>query len=128
MSLLLDSHSLLWYLTNDDRLPQPVKELLEDPAARVVISVASQWELMIKAMRGRLRLPDDPAHFLGDLPQESGFRVLAIQERHVFALSELPEIHADPFDRILVAQALVEGLDLVTGDETIRSYPVRTIW
>ena len=128
MSVLLDSHSLVWYLTDDDRLPQPLKDLLEDPGVRVVVSVASQWELMIKALRGRLRLPDDPERFLVDLPEEAGFRVLAIHDRHVAALSELPAIHDDPFDRMLVAQALVEDLELVTGDERIRAYPVRTVW
>jgi PIN domain nuclease of toxin-antitoxin system len=129
VSLLLDSHALLWFFLGDDeRFPASLRDLIEDPSQAVWISVASQWELMIKAMRGRLRLPDDPARFLGDLPQEAGFRVLAIQERHVLALSELPAIHVDPFDRMLVAQAVVEDLELVTGDETLRSYPVRTIW
>ncbi|MEX0983755.1 MAG: type II toxin-antitoxin system VapC family toxin [Actinomycetota bacterium] len=129
MKLLLDSHALLWFLRGDeDRVPARVRDLVEDPAVHVVVSVASQWELMMKALSGRLRLPDSPERFLLDLPREAGFRVLDVQPRHVRALPELPAIHGDPFDRLLVAQALVEDYDLVTGDETLRSYPVRTLW
>ena len=129
MSLLLDSHALLWYLRGDeDRIPLRVRNLVEDPTVRVSISVVSQWELMLKALKGRLRLPDTPEGFLIDLPREEGFRVIDVQPRHIRALPELPAIHGDPFDRLLVAQALVEDLELVTGDETLRSYPVRTLW
>ena len=128
MKLLLDSHALLWYLLNDDRLPRAMKDALEDPANKVAISVASQWELMLKAVAGRLHLPDAPERFLIEAPPDEGLRVLHIQPRHVQVLAELPQIHGDPFDRILVAQALVEDLDLVTGDETLRRYPVRTLW
>jgi PIN domain nuclease of toxin-antitoxin system len=127
--LLLDSHALLWFLLGDAaRFPPRIKDLVEDPGVHVAISVTSQWELMLKAMAGRLRLPDAPERFLIDLPTEAGFRVIQVQPRHVAALAELPAIHADPFDRMLVAQALVEDMDLVTGDETLRSYPVRTRW
>lgn len=128
MRLLLDSHAFLWYLLNDDRLPQPIKDLLEDPAISVTVSVATQWELMVKSMRGRIRLPGSPEQFLIDPAEEAGFRVLPIEQRHVLALPELPDIHADPFDRMLIAQAIVDDMDLVTGDDVIRRYPVRTLW
>jgi PIN domain nuclease of toxin-antitoxin system len=127
--VLLDSHALLWFLLGDaERFPSHVRDVIEDPRSHVVVSVTSQWELMLKAMAGRLRLPDAPERFLIDLAQEAGFRVLDVQPRHVAALAELPGIHPDPFDRMLVAQALVEDLDLVTGDEVLRRYPVRTMW
>jgi PIN domain nuclease of toxin-antitoxin system len=129
VSLLLDSHALLWFLRGDaDRFPSTLRDLIEDPGSRVVVSVASQWELMLKVLAGRLRLPDAPDRFLLELPEESGFRVLQVQPRHVGALVDLPQLHGDPFDRILVAQALVEDFDLVTSDPVVRSYPVRTIW
>jgi PIN domain nuclease of toxin-antitoxin system len=83
---------------------------------------------MLKAMVGRLRLPDAPERFLVELHDEAGFRVIHVQPRRVAVLAELPAIHADPFDRMLVAQAMAEDLDLVTGDETLRRYPVRTRW
>lgn len=128
MRLLLDSHVLLWYLVNDDRLPQPVKDLLEDRATPVTVSVASQWELMVKALAGRLRLPDALERFLSDPIEEAGFRVLSLEPRHVLALPELPQIHGDPFDRMLVAQALVEEMSVVTGDPAIARYPVDVVW
>ncbi len=128
VSLLLDSHALLWHLLDDDALPQRVKDRLEDPAERVAVSVATQWELMLKAGSGKLRLPDAPERFLFDVVEEAGFRVLHIQPRHAQALAELPQIHDDPFDRMLVAQALVEDMTLVSGDEVMRRYPVDTLW
>jgi PIN domain nuclease of toxin-antitoxin system len=126
--LLLDAHVLLWYATDADDLPLHLKERIEDSMTRVIVSVASQWELMIKAMSGKLSLPDAPERFLTEFPKDAGFRVLDVQPRHVAALAELPEIHGDPFDRMLVAQALVEDLDLVTDDEVVRRYPIRTMW
>ncbi len=128
MRLLLDAHAFIWYLTDDDRLPRPVARLIDDPATPVLLSVVTQWELMIKALGGRLRLPDAPERFLVTPVEEAGFRLLPIESRHVLALPELPAIHGDPFDRMLVAQAIVEDLEIVTGDEHIARYPVRTIW
>ena len=128
MTLLLDSHVLLWLLLGDDRIPPDVIDMLEDVRVEVVVSVATQWELMLKAQSGRLRLPDLPERFLIDPLEEAGFRILPVETRHVLGLAELPHIHADPFDRLLISQALVDDLDLVTGDAVIRSYPVRTVW
>lgn len=128
MRLLLDSHALVWWLQDDDRLPAAVADLIDDPTVNVNVSVASLWELMVKTLAGRLRLQDDPAQLFVDPLDEAGFRVVTLQRAHVLALSELPAIHADPFDRMLVAQALVEDFDLVTGDEQLRRYPVRTLW
>lgn len=129
MRLLLDSQALVWFLLGaDDVFPSRIRDLVEDPHTHVVVSVASQWELMVKAMAGRLRLPEPAERFLIDIPKETGFRVLDVQPRHVAALAELPQIHGDPFDRMLVAQAMVEDLDLVTDDDHMRRYPVRTMW
>ena len=128
MRILLDSHTLLWEEAGDDRIPEGVRSLIDDPGTRLVLSVATTWELTLKAFAGRLRLPEPPARYFEGLIRDARFEVLPIEHRHVAALPELPEIHDDPFDRMLVAQALVEALDLVTGDERIRRYPVRTIW
>jgi len=126
--VLLDAHTLLWAETDDDRLPEAVRRLIDDPGTRLVLSVATTWGLTVKALAGRLRLPEAPGPYFDGLIRDGRFEVLAVEQRHVAALPELPSIHDDPFDRMLVAQALVEDLDLVSGDERIRRYPVRTIW
>jgi PIN domain nuclease of toxin-antitoxin system len=126
--LLLDSHALLWDTAGDDRLPGSVRALIDDPRNRLLLSVATTWELTIKTLAGRLRLPEPPAAYFEGLIRDAHLEVLPVELRHVAALQELPEIHDDPFDRMLVAQALVDDLDLVTGDERIRRYPVRTLW
>lgn len=128
MRLLLDSHAFLWAARADDRLPPSVVRLIEDAGNRVFVSVATTWELTLKAMSGKLRLPAPPAEHFAEHIERFRAELLPIHQRHVAALPELPPIHADPFDRMLVAQALVEDVDLVTGDERLRRYPVRTIW
>ena len=128
MRILLDSHAFLWAATDDQRLPRPVVELIEEPSTRVFISVATTWELTLKVLAGKLRLPAPPAEHFAEHIERFRSELLPIHQRHVSALPELPAIHADPFDRMLVAQALVEDIDLVTGDERLRRYPVRTIW
>jgi PIN domain nuclease of toxin-antitoxin system len=128
VKVLLDSHALLWDAMGDDRLPQAVRRLIDDPRTRLVLSVATTWELTVKALAGRLRLPEAPTPYFDGLIRDGRFEVLPVEQRHVAALPELPAIHDDPFDRMLVAQALVDDIDLVSGDERIRRYPVRTIW
>ena len=128
MRVLLDAHVFLWSADHVERLPPAVYELISDPGTRVVLSVATTWELTIKALSGKLTLPKPPDEHFAEHAERFGCELLPVHQRHVAALQKLPSIHTDPFDRMLVAQALVEDLDLVTGDEVIRSYPIRTIW
>jgi PIN domain nuclease of toxin-antitoxin system len=126
--VLVDSHTVLWATLDDDRLPPAVRSLVADVRTRVVVSVATTWELMVKALAGRLTLPDAPEAYFRGLIDDFDYDILPVHQRHVDALPELPDIHGDPFDRMLVAQAIVEDLEIVTGDEAIAAYPVRTIW
>ena len=128
MRVLVDAHTVLWATAGDDRLPPSVLELIGDARTGLVLSVATTWELMIKALAGRLRLPEPPETYFRGLIDAFGYEVLPVRQHHVDALPELPAIHGDLFDRMLVAQAIVEDLEIVTGDEAIRQYPVRTIW
>ncbi len=128
MRVLLDSHTIVWAELDDDRLPEAVRRLIDDPRTRLVLSVVTTWEITLKSLAGRLRLPEPPAPYFDGLIRDARFEVLPVEQRHVAALPELPAIHRDPFDRMLVAQAMVEDLDLVSGDERIRRYPIRTIW
>ncbi|MEV0132911.1 type II toxin-antitoxin system VapC family toxin [Dactylosporangium sp. NPDC050688] len=118
MSLLLDTHVVLWWLTDDDTLAEDVKERL-DHDLNVYISPATIWEVAIKQSIGKLQPADLPERI-----QASGFRDLPITSAHAIAAGRLPLIHRDPFDRMLIAQAQLEELTLVTRDAHIQKYDV----
>lgn len=119
MSLLLDTHVVLWWLTDDPTLAEDIKDRL-DHEPDVYVSAATIWEVAIKQAIGKL---PEPAR-LPERIQESGFRALPISADHAIVAARLPMIHRDPFDRMLVAQAQLEELTLVTRDENCRQYEV----
>jgi len=120
--LLLDTHLLLWAAGAPDRLSREVRALLSDPANVLVFSAASLWEITIKAGLGRADFRIDP-HGLRRGLIENDYEELPITSHHAVAVAGLPDLHRDPFDRILVAQALVEGMILVTHDPLVQAYP-----
>jgi PIN domain nuclease of toxin-antitoxin system len=120
MSYLLDSHVLLWWLEDNPRIEPTTRKTLADPNIRILVSAASIWEIGIKQALGKLRAPESVI----DLLQEEGFEELAISGRHAEAAAQLPPLHRDPFDRMLVAQACLENLTLVTHDQAIQAYDV----
>ncbi len=122
---LLDTSTLIWALGDPDRLSQPARKALS--RERLVISVASYWEVVIKARKGLLRIAD-PVNWWSRATLLIGGEILSIRAAHISALAGLPEIHKDPFDRILISQAAVEGLTVVSSDEQMRKYPVKVIW
>lgn len=124
MQLLLDSHAFVWFVEGSSRLSQTARRAVQEEAVDVWVSYASVWELSIKQAVSRLELPDSPDAMAGN----AHFRLLPIALPHVRATSRLPRHHGDPFDRMLVAQALEEGLTLVTADAMIRRYPVAWLW
>lgn len=128
MKALLDTHAFLWWLSDDPRLGNAARELIADHRNEVFLSVASTWELAIKANLGRFAVTGDFEAWL--LAQLAGnrFDVLPILLPHVLALSRLPAHHKDPFDRILIAQAMGEKMALLTTDTDIRKYPVEVVW
>ena len=125
MVSLLDTSILLWTLAAPDRLSQAAKDAVA--AGNPALSVASYWEVVIKTRKGLLPIPD-PVSWWTRATQLLGGRVLPIRASHITALAALPDLHRDPFDRILVAQAVAEGLPLVTSDRQIGAYSVRVIW
>ena len=127
MRLLLDSHVLLWWLRDDRRLGRRARELIARPANEVFVSAASIWEIAIKLSAGRLRWPDKGATTLESIVDVSRFHELAIAARHAASVRSLPPHHADPFDRLLVAQALLERLSVVTADPIIGRYAVSVV-
>jgi PIN domain nuclease of toxin-antitoxin system len=122
---LLDTSTLLWALGSPERLSPRARRLLD--AGENIVSVASYWEVVIKTQKGLLTIAD-LATWWQRTTDLMAARVLPIRASHVTALAALPMLHKDPFDRILVAQAVAEGLDFVTNDESIVGYSVRTIW
>lgn len=123
MKLLLDTHVLLWALATPERLSQKTRSLVADARHGVFVSSASSWEIEIKRAMGKLRAPTDLERQLKDRRLVE----LPVRVRHVEALRDLPPLHRDPFDRMLVAQALVDDLTLVSADEQLLAYPVRSL-
>jgi PIN domain nuclease of toxin-antitoxin system len=122
MKLLLDTHILLWAAGQPDRLPPAIREMLEDPRNEPVFSVASLWEIAIKRSLGRSDFQVD-ARLLRRGLLENGYSELEIKGDHAVAIDGLPPIHKDPFDRILVAQSMAEGILLLTADPLVARYP-----
>ncbi len=124
MKLLLDTHIFLWYISADATLSIGVRDTIRDPANRVFLSAVSVWEAVIKYALNRLPLPAPPAYYLPLQRKAHRIEALPVEEAVMMQLARLPALHRDPFDRILVAQALHHGLTLVTVDAAVRSYPV----
>ena len=122
MRLLLDTHRLLWSAEEDPRLPMAARDLINDPGNELMFSVASLWEIAIKARLGRADFDVDPARLRRGL-LHNGYDELAVTGAHAVAVRGLPMIHRDPFDRMLVAQSVVEGVTLLTSDALLAQYP-----
>ncbi len=122
MVLLLDTHLLLWLGEDSPRLSREVRELVEDPENQLFFSVVSVWEMAIKFGQRRTDFLIDPRVFRMDALR-NGYQELEIRGEHAIAVASLPPLHKDPFDRILVAQAMVEGILLLTVDATLLGYP-----
>jgi PIN domain nuclease of toxin-antitoxin system len=118
MNLLLDTHILLWWLADDLRLGDSIRDAIVDPSTRVLISAASVWEIGIKQSIGKLTVPESILLII----EGEGFEELPITARHAELAARLPAHHRDPFDRMLIAQAVLEGLILVTSDRQIEAY------
>lgn len=122
MKLLLDTHLLLWGASNPERIPLAARSLIEDPAHQLVFSAASLWEIAIKKNLGRADFQVDPALLRRNL-LDNDYTELAVTGRHAVAVAGLPALHKDAFDRMLVAQAMADGLLLLTVDPAVARYP-----
>lgn len=121
--LLLDTHAFLWWLSDDPSLGADARRMIGEPRNQVLVSAASIWEISIKQAKGMLEAPED----LEALVEDEGFTKLPISLFHGQQAGKLPEIHRDPFDRMLIAQTQAEGLELVTADGIIPQYGVRVV-
>lgn len=128
MRLLLDSHAFLWFVLNDPQLSAAAQGLINDPANDVLISPASYWEIAIKVGLGKLNLHASYDDFMRRGIVGNDFDILPIEPRHTSLLTTLPLHHRDPFDRLLIAQALVDGIPIVSADAAFDPYGVVRIW
>jgi PIN domain nuclease of toxin-antitoxin system len=124
LKLLLDTHAALWFLSGDERLGANAARHLTDDSNRVLLSAAVVWEVAVKRSSGKLVAPDEYLPLL----LGAGVQGLAVSIDHAAAVERLPWHHRDPFDRMLVAQASVEGAALVSGDEALRPYGIPIVW
>ena len=128
MRLLLDTHAFLWWDAAAEQLPDSLLKTLKDPAHEITLSVVSAWEMQIKAALGKLELRTPLAILVNEQREKNGLGVLPVSLQHVLALEKLSNYHKDPFDRLLIAQANVEGLTLVSKDDAFRHYDVPLLW
>lgn len=126
-TVLLDTHVALWLFTDDPRLPESVRRDALSPDIRWLFHQVSTWEIQIKYDLGKLPLPQPPSAFLKAAIRDSGLQYTPIEDEGIFMLSKLPSLHRDPFDRLLVAHAVVHGWEIATVDEQVMRYPVRVL-
>jgi PIN domain nuclease of toxin-antitoxin system len=128
MNILLDTCSFLWIVSGSPELSVNARSLFEDPANDVYLSVSSAWEIIVKHNLGKLPLPELPHDFIKNNRISHLIETLPLDEASVLQLSRLPEYHKDPFDRIIICQAIANGMAILTPDKHISSYPVRVEW
>jgi PIN domain nuclease of toxin-antitoxin system len=124
MKLLLDTHIFLWFISGDSRLPVHFRDAIQNPSNEVYLSAVSLWEIIIKYQLGRLPLPQTPESYIPLQRQRHSISSLPLDEASVRQLAKLPSIHRDPFDRMMICQALEHQLTVVTVDYVFTSYPV----
>ncbi|VAX25781.1 Death on curing protein, Doc toxin [hydrothermal vent metagenome] len=128
MKILLDTHVFLWWITDDDKLSELAREIMGDGKNTLFLSAASTWEIAIKARIGRLKIPDPPDRFIAEQVYQNAIQALPIQISHSLHVYHLPPHHEDPFDRLLIVQAELENLTLLSADQQMGKYDVKVIW
>jgi PIN domain nuclease of toxin-antitoxin system len=127
MKILLDTHIFLWFISDDSRLSTDVRDAIRDPDNEIYLSVVSVWESIVKYQLGKLPLPEPPETYLPKQRNLHQIASLALDESSVAQLAKLPPLHRDPFDRMLICQAVQNGLIIATVDAAVRAYSVSTI-
>jgi len=128
MRVLLDTHTFLWWIIDDPQMSSRVRDIISNSSNELFLSAASCWEIAIKAKIGRIKLPDRPHIFVSEQMALNTIQGLPIQISHALHVFNLPHHHRDPFDRIIIAQAQLEKLPILTSDSLISKYKVKIIW
>ncbi|MEH1899084.1 MAG: type II toxin-antitoxin system VapC family toxin [Nostoc sp.] len=128
MRLLLNTHTFIWYVTDNSRLSNQVVALINDENNEIILSIASLWEIAIKQNLGKLSFNQSFEIFITQQLNLNDFSLLDIKITHVTVVATLPLHHRDPFDRILIAQSIVENIPLLSADKIFDAYPIRRVW
>jgi PIN domain nuclease of toxin-antitoxin system len=128
MRVLIDTHVFIWWTSDDQKLSFPVLNLIGDPNTEVILSIVSIWEMQIKLSLGKLQLKTALPELVEDELKRNRIHLLSIDLSHIYALSNLPNHHRDPFDRLLIAQAQIEELIIISIDEKFDSYEIERFW
>jgi PIN domain nuclease of toxin-antitoxin system len=128
MNALLDTHAFLWWIADDPRLSETARGFIADGTNEIFFSVVSTWEIVVKAAAGRIEPPEIAPDLIPHHVTHNGFEILSVRLAHALGVAELPPVHRDPFDRLLIAQAQAEGLAILTDDSHIEKYRVNVIW
>lgn len=128
MKALLDTHVFLWWITNRDLLSSTARQVIGDGSNELFFSAGSAWEIAIKTRLGKLRLSDDIERFIAGQLTANAFQSLPVHVSHALHVHCLPDHHRDPFDRILIAQAQLENLPILSADPLIGQYDVQVLW
>jgi len=128
MRMLLDTHAFLWFVLGDPQLSSTARRHIEDLGNEKLVSPASYWEIAIKISLKKYTLAQPYETFMQKGIEDNGFIILAIEPKHTAALTSLPFHHRDPFDRLIIAQAMTEQMPVISGDAAFAAYPVTRIW
>jgi PIN domain nuclease of toxin-antitoxin system len=127
MNLLIDTHAVIWFITEDSKLPLKTKKIIENTENNCFVSIATYWEIAIKHSLGRLNL-DSELENIFRIIEKTGFEILPITTNQILINARLPQHHQDPFDRIIIAQAIQDDLRIVSKDGQFKNYQVSLIW
>lgn len=128
MNLLLDTHTFIWWVDEPEKLSSNALQALEDENNHLFLSLVSIWEMQIKIQLGKMKVNLPLKDLVESQEQANGLEILAITREHIFALDSLPFHHKDPFDRLLLAQAIIENISIVTEDQKVSAYSVSVLW
>jgi len=128
LKALLDTHVFLWWITDEPQLPAHIRKVISDIGNELFFSAASCWEIAIKAQLGKIKLPAKPDIFISEQLAINEIQSMPVQSSHALHVFNLPPLHRDPFDRIIVAQAYLENMPVITSDSLISQYDIATIW
>ena len=128
MKLLLDTCVLLWLMMDSKRISPTLREVLANPMNQRYLSAVSVWEVVVKWHNGKLSLPKPPVEFFAEIRARGRIRPVPLEDAAILQLGKLPKLHSDPFDRMLICQAIENGMTIVTPDAAIGQYPIKTLW